>query len=140
MTTTTDRPWLVPGAKIAVLSFSMGVLSGARVHTVDRLTATQAVLSDDTRWRLKDLHPVGEARSGFSTVSRVLVPLDDPRVIQARVKARLRNLHHVITPWLTGRRTDIDVAGALELLAQVKQAVVDTEARLAALNRPAREQ
>lgn len=136
MTTTTDRPWLVEGAQIAMLTTDSGKPAGYQVRTVARFTTTQVVLDDGGKWRLKDLRPVGEDRSTWSTTDHELAALDDPRVTQVRVLVRLRNLGRVVQPWLTGDRTRTDVAGALELLALVKQAVADTEARITALTPP----
>ncbi|MFY1595526.1 hypothetical protein [Micromonospora sp. WMMD737] len=131
---TEDRDWLVKGARVAALTISSGKPASFQVRTVARFTETQVILDDDGRWRLKDLRPVGDSnRSEWATYRHELAPLDDPLVVTVRVAARLRNLGRVVEPWLGGGRVYTDVAGGLELLDQVAQAVAETRARVAAL-------
>jgi hypothetical protein len=125
----TDTDWIIEGAQVAVYSTGH---RGTRVRfcKVERLTKTQIVMADGIRYRRDTLRPVGDSASEWRTETTELLPVTDPRVIDARAAARMRNLAATIQPKL-GQVTTLDQA--LEALTQIEIAVADTRRRVEAL-------
>lgn len=134
-----DLPWLVEGGEVAVYITDTVAPPAVKRRTIARLTATQIVLDDDTRWRRKDRGPVGRQGGVWATRSEELLAFDDPKVVNARAGIVLRNLGRAVVPWLSGPRTVTDVAGALHLLTLVERAVADARKHIAALPTPKEE-
>lgn len=79
----TDTSYATPGATVAV--YDRRTIDGpwATVHTVARVTTTQIVLDNGTRWRRTDGKPVGyQDASGFHGPP-TLQPVNEPKVIGA---------------------------------------------------------
>lgn len=101
MTAETTLPaWLTIGAKVQAYG---GRRPPGPVLTVGRVTKTLVVLNDGSRWRLKDLLPVGSPPEGS------YVGYGPPRLMpQATVDmyqmlARSRDLRVAATQWEDGR-------------------------------------
>lgn len=78
----TDTSYATPGTTIAVYGKAIGG-AYATVHTVARVTTTQIVLDNGTRWRRTDGKPVGyQDASGFHGPP-TLQPVSEPKVIGA---------------------------------------------------------
>ena len=117
-----------PGVQVAVYN-SRQYDPTATIHTVDRRTATQIVLDNGHRYRVRDGSPVAADRSG-----RELLPYNDPAVVNARARAAAQDMSHRLeklsrpgpqrAPW-----SQMDVATVKARLDEIA-AVVD-EARRA---------
>lgn len=81
---TTD--WATVGARVAVQYDGWGG-SGVTIRTVERLTATQIVLDNGSRYRRDTGRVVGDGRSS-------LAPLDDPKVRSELTAQRIRALRY----------------------------------------------
>lgn len=126
----TDTDWIREDAQVAVVVFDLGKPTSVRVTTVERLTATQIVLKGSpTKFRRNTLEPIGDRSGAWSTQTRALLPVNDPKVIAARTVIRVRNLQRTIA----GYGTPNDIDSALAVLAQIEQAAADTRARIDAL-------
>ncbi|MEU3452229.1 hypothetical protein ABZ671_01100 [Micromonospora sp. NPDC006766] len=132
--TSNDLNWATPGTRVAVLHTDAGRGTGVELRTVKHATATQVVLDNDTRWRVRDGKQLGKTSDTWSTVGARVRRVDDPEVVATRAGIRLRNLGRTIGTTLTGKRTQVtDVDAALALLAEVEQAIAATRKRIEAL-------
>jgi hypothetical protein len=112
----TDTGWIVEGAEVAKVT-SHGVRATVMVVTIERITATQVVLSSGERYRRDTLRPVGKTDRG---PYRELLPITHPKVINARVvgiaQAAKRNIDDLSVPGAALNRED-----ALEYLLKVQE-------------------
>lgn len=97
----TAPKWLTVGATVAELT------SGSRMYratftTVERFTATQVVLANGNRYRLGG----GELRRHVHTTTYVLLPLNDPRVVSARITATVERASHDVEDLMRDWRND----------------------------------
>ena len=93
-----------------------------RFDTVERLTVTQIVLADGSRWKRGSLREVGSARGG-ALFYELKMP-DDPLVLDVRARAVLRTLAKYVEEharpagsWSVVEITNVidDIAKAAEL-------------------------
>jgi hypothetical protein len=122
-----------PGTWVAVLTGYAAGSYRATVHTVDRRTATQIVLTNGDRFRIADGRIVGDAHSATE-----LRPYNDRHVVDARVRGIARETTHEIdnyqrlernrSPW-EGMGADT-VADRLNKIAAAVAFAVDAVAEI----------
>lgn len=130
MTTPADTDWIREGGRAAVYTSDTGKFVSVRLVTIKRLTATQILLEDQTKWRRNTLRRVGDSdQSGWSTRKTELIAPDDQRVRDGHAIVYASNLRHTIAGY--AKPTDIETA--LTLLDHIEQAAADTRRRIEAL-------
>lgn len=101
----TDLPdWVAVGAKVAVNETGHW-RDSVRIHTVERLTATQIVLDNGTRVDRATLYVRGKGGR--------LLALTDPTVTRARARRQIGELRHDLDTLLRDFNSDADAAVAL---------------------------
>ena len=122
-----DLPtWISVGEKVAEYSNYASRHGNVRVTTVERLTTTQVVLSNQNRYRRSDLRQVGNLHD-----RRELAPLDDPGVRRALAHATLRGLLTKVGALVNGVGDDID--DVLATLAEIQAATIAARTRVSRL-------
>ena len=76
--------WVTVGARVA--EYTNSSPDSVRLATVARVTASQVVLDNGSRYRRKDGREVGDSARGPWACRTDLRPLDDSQVRQARVR------------------------------------------------------
>ncbi len=114
MTTKPNTGWIQPGVPCALYHHSSNVEPGWRVklHTIERITATQIVIDNGVRFRRDNLKVVGSPYS-----STRLLPLDDPRVRNDLAHGRIRDINAAML------RFRDDRTAAAEVLAELRRMV-----------------
>jgi hypothetical protein len=116
MTANTD--WIRKGAEVAVITDGAHGCS-VRRDTITNITARHIVTDKSGKFQTGTLWPVG--RGEYNPTHTQLVPLNDPKVADARAKIRVRNTGTAV--YKLTRDFDGDKAAALAVLAEIERAV-----------------
>ncbi len=118
-------PWIHEGAQVVLYRhhFSGG---SVRFTTVERLTATQIVLADGSRYRRDTLREVGRHYEGPQ-----LLAADDPKVVETIAANQLRDALHAVKAAAEKVRTDHDAETAATRLRDLAEAVAAAQTLLA---------
>lgn len=113
MNTPATPPWQVPGARVALLRRRGPNEHSVTLTTIEKVTATQLVLADGSRFR-RGPNPVQDATSTGASATH-LVPADDPRVARALWRQEADRLETVVVAAHDALLRDPTVAGARAL-------------------------
>jgi len=116
-----DLNWVQVGAKVA----SMGHTS-LSITTVEKITATQIVLANGSRYSRNTGRKVGA--TAYDT--HELLPVDHPRIRDRRIRAQIRQLGHKVDELCLGIKSSDEAAS---VLAEVEKAVAATRKRITEL-------
>lgn len=120
--------WVTVGAKVAVYKNSAARGSKVDFRTVARITPTQIVLDDGSRFNRRTLRlmgSVGGTRQSLGTGRSELRPLDDPQVRNERARGAIATLHQRVN--LLCRDFDGDADEAKALIAEIRNMIERAE-------------
>lgn len=118
-----DLPdWITVNGKVAVRIYGYtGRAIRFDIRTVQRLTATQIVLSDGRRFRRSNLNAVGSQDADLLSPS-------DPRVLDGLAKEQVERLHLKLNGLL--KDFDGDAEAAIALHERLAEVITTSRARL----------
>lgn len=128
-----DRSWIFEGADVALLTTGGATGTTVTVTKVEKLTSAQIVLSNDRRFRRKDLKEVGDSlRSGYGPRTE-LRSLDSPEVRGVLARQRVRRLSSEVAAQFGALPSSASVGEVLELLDSIERQVTGVRKAVARL-------